>query len=554
MGTVSCCLRASSRRVSLLAGGALVLVSLGLLVQASVAAALSAPQIYWANEGSGTIGRANLDGTGVNQSFIAGGSGITGVVVDGQHIYWTNQGSGTIGRANLNGTGVNQSFITGGNEPFGVAVDGEHIYWGNYGNGTIGEANLDGTGVNQSFISGASNPLGLAIDGQHLYWANGSDGTIGRANLDGTGVNQSFISGAGEVTGVGVDGQHIYWANFNSGTIGEANLDGTGVNQSFISGASEPYGVAVESEHLYWTNRDKGTIGEANLDGTGVNESFVSGASEPERVAVSVPVAQVTPASPVTFGTTPQGTLSAPQTLKVENLGQQNLLLSGLSLTGADPGDFVMTASSCVGSIAPEGTCQLEVSFAPQAQGALAATLLITSNDYANSPQQVLLSGSGIAALTPTPTTFPSVTFPSVTSPIITGVGQSASTWREGSKLADISRKRKKKPPVGTTFSFSLNEQAAISFSFTQRLAGHKVRGKCVAQTKRNRHKPDCKRSVTQATVSFTGHSGTNKVVFQGRVSRSKKLKPGRYTLVISATNSAGARSAPKSLSFTIVK
>jgi hypothetical protein len=33
-----------------------------------------------------------------------------------------------------------------------------------------------------------------------------------------------------------------------------------------------------------------------------------------------------------------------------------------------------------------------------------------------------------------------------------------------------------------------------------------------------------------------------------------KKLKQGRYTLVITATNSAGVRSAPKSLSFTIVK
>ncbi len=549
MGTVSCFLRVRCRRVALLVGGALVLASCGLLLQASAAAALSTPQVYWANDGNGTIGAANLDGSGVNQSFISGGSGVTGVVVDGQYIYWTNQISGTIGRAKLDGSGVNQNFIEGGHGPFGVAVDGQHIYWANASTGTIGRANLDGSGVNQSFIEGADEPLGLAVDGQYVYWANTPTGTIGRANLDGSGVNQSFISGGSETTGVGVDGQHVYWANFSTGTIGRANLDGSGVEQSFISGGSASYGVAVESEHLYWTNRGTGTIGRANLDGSGVNQSFISGGSEPERVAVSVPVAQVTPASPIAFGTTPQGTLSAPLTLTVANVGHQNLSISGLSLAGADPGDFVMTASSCVGSIAPEGTCRLEVSFAPQAQGARTATLLMTSNDYANSPLQVLLSGSGIAALTQTPTAFPSVT-----SPIITGVGQSASTWREGSKLADISRKRKKKPPVGTTFSFSLNEQAAISFSFTQRLAGHKVGGKCVAQTKRNRHKPGCKRSVTQATLSFTGHSGTNKVVFQGRVSRSKKLKPGRYTLVITATNSAGARSAPKSLGFTIVK
>jgi hypothetical protein len=50
------------------------------------------------------------------------------------------------------------------------------------------------------------------------------------------------------------------------------------------------------------------------------------------------------------------------------------------------------------------------------------------------------------------------------------------------------------------------------------------------------------------------GHSGSNKVVFQGRISRSQRLKPGVYTLVITATNPAGQRSAPASLRFTIVR
>jgi hypothetical protein len=43
-------------------------------------------------------------------------------------------------------------------------------------------------------------------------------------------------------------------------------------------------------------------------------------------------------------------------------------------------------------------------------------------------------------------------------------------------------------------------------------------------------------------------------VRFQGRITRRKKLKPGRYTLVITATNSAGQRSLPRSLTFTIAK
>jgi hypothetical protein len=37
-------------------------------------------------------------------------------------VYWTGGGSSTIGRAKLNGTGVNNSFIKGAIGPYGVAV------------------------------------------------------------------------------------------------------------------------------------------------------------------------------------------------------------------------------------------------------------------------------------------------------------------------------------------------------------------------------------------------------------------------------------------------
>jgi hypothetical protein len=47
--------------------------------------------------------------------------------VDAQHIYWSNGGLNTIGRANLDGTGVNQRFIIGANEPFGVVVDDARV-------------------------------------------------------------------------------------------------------------------------------------------------------------------------------------------------------------------------------------------------------------------------------------------------------------------------------------------------------------------------------------------------------------------------------------------
>jgi hypothetical protein len=46
-----------------------------------------------------------------------------GLAVDSNYIYWANVFDGTIGRANLDGTGVDQSFITGATNPDSVAVD-----------------------------------------------------------------------------------------------------------------------------------------------------------------------------------------------------------------------------------------------------------------------------------------------------------------------------------------------------------------------------------------------------------------------------------------------
>jgi virginiamycin B lyase len=144
-------------------------------------------------------------------------------------VYWTNLGPAfdgtTIGRANLNGTVVNHSFITGASGPCGVAVNGTHIYWANNAagtgipnNGTIARANLDGTAVNQSLVSAPDNPCGIALDGGHVYWGDPDRITVGRANLNGSIPQPDFISST-SACGVAVDGALIYWANNACNTI-----------------------------------------------------------------------------------------------------------------------------------------------------------------------------------------------------------------------------------------------------------------------------------------------------------------------------------------------
>jgi hypothetical protein len=199
----------------------------GLVVMTLAAcASQSAASVYWANfnNASGTtLGTANEDGTGVMPSFITGADGPCGVAADRFHVYWGNYGvftfkSPSIGRANLDGSGVEQTFIsTGGPVVCGVAVNSQYIYWANtdfLANGTtLGRAKLDGSGITTDFISGASGPCGVAVDNMYVYWANNKTGTIGRATLDGTVIDADFITtdvGAAPC-GVAVYSGHIYW-------------------------------------------------------------------------------------------------------------------------------------------------------------------------------------------------------------------------------------------------------------------------------------------------------------------------------------------------------
>jgi hypothetical protein len=133
---------------------------------------------------------------------------------------------------------------------------------------------------------------------------------------------------------------------------------------------------------------------------------------------------------------------------------------------------------------------------------------------------------------------------------LVTNARQSTARWRENNRLASISRAT---APTGTTFSFSLNEQANVNFSFIQLLGGPRGAHSCLAKTHKNVKRTFCD-TAAAGMLSFAGHSGTNNVIFAGRISHTSKLKPGQYQLTITATDPAGQRSTPVSLSFTVVK
>jgi hypothetical protein len=140
--------------------------------------------------------------------------------------------------------------------------------------------------------------------------------------------------------------------------------------------------------------------------------------------------------------------------------------------------------------------------------------------------------------------------------PSLSSLSETAKTWREGKLLAHLSatpsRHTKKKPPIGTTFSFKLDRAATVTFKFTTSARGRRLGKRCVAQTPKNKHHHACRRSLTAGALSFAAHAGTNKVSFDGLISKHKHLAAGKgYALLVTATAS-GLHSSTSTLRFTI--
>jgi hypothetical protein len=269
--------------------------------------------------GAGTIGRANVDGSGVDQSFIPRpGSDPPflalpySIAVDHSQVYWTqilDDGMDPplgIRRANLDGSRV-ETIVGGDGDEVGllgaIAVGAGHLYWAS--DGGISRANLDGSAVERFFIPASA--YDLVVAGRHIYWTWGS--AIGRARLDGSGVEPFFITRTGSVR-LAVGDRYIYWAwrpgagrSCGGGppsppcrppeqVIGRAKLDGSDVDRRFISdlpvGSSEyATAIAVDGGHIYWTDGGGGHIGRARVDGTHVEEAFIRNTSGPTDVAVA---------------------------------------------------------------------------------------------------------------------------------------------------------------------------------------------------------------------------------------------------------------------------
>lgn len=191
----------------------------GLIIVPSIALDIPNQKIYWAanptanagdkpaRRGPGTIARANLDGSNaevINATVVFP----VGLAVGGGKVYWYDDDTGWIERANLDGSAFEQILEQPLGEAVPLAVDALQgkIYWiaDNY----LRRANLDGTNA-EDLLHGAGEAFDLTVDAtqRKVYWFAGlsqSNGVIRRANYDGSHLENLPINNLAAVFGLAV--------------------------------------------------------------------------------------------------------------------------------------------------------------------------------------------------------------------------------------------------------------------------------------------------------------------------------------------------------------
>lgn len=123
-----------------------------------------------------------------------------------------------------------------------------------------------------------------------------------------------------------------------------------------------------------------------------------------------------------------------------------------------------------------------------------------------------------------------------VAAPVIAGVSLSKTAFVAGK---------------GGVLRLSVSEPGRVRVVITRATTGRKVKGACVAVTRKNRTRKRCTfQRVVQQFEQPVG-SGVVSIPFSGKVGK-RRLPPGPYTATIAAIDAAGNASAPVAIRFTI--
>ncbi len=295
---------------------------------------------------------------------------------------------------------------SGFSEPAGVAVDTSgDVYVTNSGNNTVEEmeavnGSIPASPTIHELGSGFHQPLGVAVDASgNVYVADSGDNAV-----------KEIAAGDGTITTLGSgfdtpysltldDAGDLYVADYGNNAVKEivavnGSIPASPVVEKLGSGFYGPAGVAVDAAgNVYVADSQDAHIDKLDF------------ADPPSLTFASTAIGAVSTDSPRTVTLLNFGNASL--TFPVPPAGNNPSITTNFTLnsSGASACPLLTSESSEPATLAAGASCQLPISFAPTATGALTGSLALTDNNLnASAPnyasQSITLNGTGTGSFT----------------------------------------------------------------------------------------------------------------------------------------------------------
>jgi IPT/TIG domain/Cep192 domain 4 len=441
-----------------------------------------------ADDASGTPQNIPLTGTGVapalsfSPASVAFGNQVLGTSSSTQTVSLTNSGTATLNLSGITITGANSGDFsdttTCGSTlspsstcnivvTFSPAATGPRSASISVADDAAGSPQtipLTGTGVapalsfSPASVAFGNQAVGTSSSTQSVQLTNTGTTTLNISSVDITGANSGdFTTTCGSTlapssscnivvsftpTATGSRSASISVTHDAAGSPQSIPLTGTGVapaasfSPASLAFGSQTLGTSSSTQTVSLTNSGTATLNLSGITVTGANSgdfsdtttcgstlsqssscdivvTFSPAAMGPRSASISVaddasgspqtipltgtgvaPAASFSPAS-LAFGNQVLGTSSSTQTVSLTNSGTATLNLSGITISGANPGDFSDT-TTCGPTLSPSSTCNIVVTFSPAATGPRSASICV-ADDASGSPQTIPLTGTGVA-------------------------------------------------------------------------------------------------------------------------------------------------------------
>ncbi|HVZ60380.1 MAG TPA: choice-of-anchor D domain-containing protein, partial [Terriglobales bacterium] len=339
-----------------------------------------------------------------------------------------------LGTATAPGINLFPSPLTFGNQNVGIASNSVVLTANNTGTADLIISALSFSGANASefALSGVTLPITVppgqsrginvtftpSAQGQRAAVLNITDNAGGSphtVNLSGNGtqpainLNVTTLAFGDQALNNSSAAKPVVVTNPGSGPLIISALAISGGNAADFTVTSGTLPITVEPSSTLVINvifnpkatgpRSSALILTHNAPGSPSSISLSGNGTQPV-INLSVPS--------IAFNIQDVNTTSPASVVTASNTGTGSLIISGLSITGLNAGDFSITSPPLPISIAPGASADIQIAFTPKATGARAASLSITHNAI-GSPNSIPLSGTGrgpVISINPLSVTF----------------------------------------------------------------------------------------------------------------------------------------------------